>query len=100
MNKMNKKTAPSKEDEPTAAAPGHVHSATCSHGHQHGGHTHPTSDPPSVVPPKRDIGKVRLARELEVLSRAGRFEYDHHPEEFYIIINKIIKIEYGKHFPF
>jgi len=52
------------------------------------------------VLPKRDIGQVRLARELEVLSRAGRFKYDHHPEEFFIIINEVIKIVYGRSFPF
>lgn len=52
------------------------------------------------MPLKKPIGQVRLERELEVLERAGRFSYEHKPVEFYIIINKIIKIDYGKHFPF
>ena len=75
-------------------SPNHVHTAACTHAR-----AVPTTDPPTVLP-KRDIGKVRLERELEVLSRAGRFEYDHYPKEYYIVINRIIRIDYGRHFPF
>ena len=56
--------------------------------------------PPNQKPEKRDISKVRLDRELEILNRAARFDFKHYPQEYYIVVNKIIKITYGPHFPF
>ena len=54
--------------------------------------------------PPRDVGHIRLHRELSILDDKSKldtkYSYDHMPAQFTIIINKILKINYGKHFPF
>lgn len=54
--------------------------------------------------PVRDVTNIRLHRELTLLSdkakQNSKYTFDHFPSQNYILINKVIKIVYGKSFPF
>ena len=77
---------------------------SCNHDHHHH-HEHNHAGPchHHHVPTQRDVTTIRLKKEIELLKEHStnyNIDFHHDPEKHFIIVNKILRIDYGKNFPF
>ena len=61
---------------------------------------------PTIERKTQDIKKTRINKEMEILDlkiqqeNRKHLQYQHFPDDYTMVINKMIKINYGEHFPF